>query len=400
MNQYNARDLLNMPLESLWGLPNERHEILFEDGKKIQSHTRETILSVYHWFPLLKYEQAPILPAYHIAGRQFTSKLQIQLINAAIWGIHAHYNEEPDTGDLALLAFETIGRYYNDFTTKLSEYVMTLSMFDVLEVMDHPDVVKANREVKPTTLSIAEECYPAIENAIMTSPQLKGNPIAEAAKAKTLKMGQLLQCVGPRGFITDIDSTIFPHPIMTGYIEGMTSLHDVMIESRSGSKSLIYNKDLLRGTEYFNRKTQLVAQYVQRLQPGDCGTPHLIDMPILTDTLKNFRGKYYVNEAGVLDWIRGDETHLEGTTLKMRSVLGCIHPDPQGVCATCYGRLSFSVPKGTNIGHISAVSMGDKITSSVLATKHLDSSPWSCKATSSSTFAMIRRTKPSTSPGE
>ncbi|MFO5701915.1 hypothetical protein ACLBSN_32620, partial [Klebsiella pneumoniae] len=33
-----------------------------------------------------------------------------------------------------------------------------------------------------------------------------------------------------------------------------------------------------------------------------------------------------------------------------------------------------NIPKGTNIGQVAAVSMGDKITSAVLSTKHTDAS--------------------------
>ncbi len=116
---------------------------------------------------------------------------------------------------------------------------------------------------------------------------------------------------------------------------------------------------------------QLIAQYVQALHPGDCGGQP-IDFPVMESLLKTLRGKYHVVN-GKLEVLNGDEKHLIGQRIKLRSVLGCRHPDPSGICAVCYGRLSYSVPRGTNIGHISAVSMGDKITSSVLSTKHLDS---------------------------
>ena len=57
-------------------------------------------------------------------------------------------------------------------------------------------------------------------------------------------------------------------------------------------------------------------------------------------------------------------------------IIGCIHEDPQGVCSTCYGRLSYSIPYGSNIGQTSAATAGEIITSAVLATKHTDATDY------------------------
>jgi len=369
MNRYNAHDLLDLPIDDLWALPEERHIVVFDDGE-ITTHTRATITSVYLWYPIKGRRDVPLLKDYHLQDSRFTSKSMIKQINKLIWAIHQAENETTDPEWLAHVAFETVNRFYNDFTVRLSPYVATLSMFDLMEVMEHPRIKAANDNVKPTQHSIEKECYPEIEATLKDVNELKGNPLVEAVRSGTLKMGQVLQCVGPRGYLTDINSDIFPYPITKGYIEGINDLYGAMIESRSGSKSLLYNKELLRSTEYFNRKTQLVAQFVQNLHQGDCGTPHLIPFPVMSDHLKELRGKYYRKEDGSLDYIRGDEKHLIGKTIQIRSVLSCMHPDPSGICSVCYGRLSFSVPKGSNIGQISAVSMGDKITSSVLSTKH------------------------------
>ncbi|MFO5836853.1 hypothetical protein ACLBSM_32700, partial [Klebsiella pneumoniae] len=73
------------------------------------------------------------------------------------------------------------------------------------------------------------------------------------------------QSAGWRGFPTVINSDIFKYPVTSGYFDGIWNLYENMIESRSGTKALLYNKELLRVSEYFNRKSQLIAQYVQRL---------------------------------------------------------------------------------------------------------------------------------------
>jgi len=368
MNQYNARDLMALTKDELWALPEEHHTVVFDDGV-VTTHTRATITSAYFWGLLKDYPEVPVTRNFHMQDATFSSGLMLDILNRILWTVYDHYAGAVHSEVLAQKVFNVNNEFYNDFTTRISEYVAGMSMFDILEVMYHPDIKAANDKVDASQHSIENECYPAIKNALLNAPSLRQSALAKACRSGTVKMGQVLQSVGPRGFLTDINSDIFPEPIMTGYIEGINGLYETTIESRSGSKSLLYNKELLRTTEYFNRKTQLIAEYVQQLHAGDCGTPHLVDMPILRELLPYYEGKYYMNE-GKLTAMRGDEEHLIGTVVKMRSVLGCVHPDPTGLCEVCYGELGKSIPLGTNLGQVSAVSMGDKITSSVLSTKH------------------------------
>lgn len=371
MNRYKARDILALTTDELWNLPEERHIVVFDDGE-VSTHTRATITSAYFWGLLKDYPDVPLLTTFHLQDATFSSKLMLKILNRILWTVYDQYEGKVHSEVLAKRVFEINNLFYNDFTTRISAYVTGLSMFDILDVMYQPDIHKANATVEPTQHSIENECYPVIQKALLESDDLKHNSLARACRSGTLGIGQVLQCVGPRGFLTDINSDIFPEPVMTGYIEGINGLYETTIESRSGSKSLLYNRELLRSTEYFNRKTQLIAECVQQLHPGDCGTPHLADMPILRELLPSYKGKYYLHE-GKLTPMRGDEEHLVGSVVKMRSVLSCIHPDPTGLCEVCYGELGKSIPVGTNLGQVSAVSMGDKITSSVLSTKHSES---------------------------
>lgn len=372
MKRYNATDLLALTMDELWALPEERHIIVFDDGE-VETHTRATIASVYLWEPL-RGLTAPLKRSFHLGNERLTSRRMLSIINEVIWSIHDHNGDDVDVEVLAKRAFETINLFYNDMTVKLSGHVATLSLFDALEVANHPKIKEANEKLEPNEYSIEEVCYKQISGVLMDPNELRGNPIAEAVKSGTLSMDQTLQCFGPRGYITDINSDIFREPITTGYLAGIDDLYGSMIESRMGTKSLAYNKELLRDTEYFNRKSQLISQYVQNLHYGDCKSTYLINFPVMESLKKQLVGKYYLDpETQELKLFTGDEKHLVGTKIKIRSVLSCIHPDPAGVCSTCYGKLSYSIPRGTNIGHVSAVSIGDKITSSVLATKHLDS---------------------------
>jgi len=368
---YKARDLLNMTSDELCAIPSEWHKIVFDDGEVIVQD-RATKVSVLLWGPLRAFPDAPLLTKYHLLDTRITSKSLVKLLNGIIWSIHA-WGEgkiEPDT--IARLAIEAKSKFYNEATTKFSAYVSTLSMFEIAEVYNHPEIRAANDNFEPTTHGIERVAYERIKKVMFDPNNFKGNSIIEGLKSGTQKAEQLLQAFGPRGFPTDINSDIFPHPVRPGYIEGIWDHYENMIESRSGTKALLYNKELLRVTEYFNRKSQLVAQYVMRLHRTDCGADY-VRFPVLKVFLKQMNGKFWFNEeTGKEEILTGKEEHLIGKRILMRSVMGCIHKDSQGICAKCYGLLADNIPLGSNIGQIAAVSMGDKITSAVLSTKHTD----------------------------
>ncbi len=373
MNEYKARDLLKLSYAELWAMPSEWHKIIFDDGSHIIAKDRLTKLSVLYWNPF-KFYDAPILAKYHLGADEIriTSKRLQEILNLILWGIHKWSNETVDPEALAKLTIETQNLFYNQVISSIDAYEPTLDLEDLYEVYKHPGIRKANTDIQPTTHGIEQVAYRDIMAIVNDPAELKGNIIIEGLRSGTQKKDSFLQAFGPRGFPTDINSDIFPEPVTKGYIEGIWTLYDNMIESRSGTKALLYNKELLRATEYFNRKMQLIAQYVKGLHAGDC-KGHLLDFPIMKGNLKAMHGTYYLNEeTKALDWFKGDETHLIGKVVKIRNVLGCVHPDPQGVCMTCYGRVGLSIPKRTNIGQVAAVVMGDKITSAVLSTKHTD----------------------------
>lgn len=371
MNVYNARDLVDMSYDDLFAIPDEWHKVKFADGELIVKD-RITKLTACLWGPFKDYPDVPILKEHHIFDKRVTAKSLVKLVEKIIWHIHATNPTPVDPEVLARLAIEAKNTFYNQATIRLSEYVATLSMFEINEVWQHPLVRAANTNIEPTTHGIEQVSYKQLKDAFLDPNEFKGNSIIEGLKSGTQKLEQLYQAFGPRGFPTDINSDIFPEPVLTGYIEGIWGLYENMVESRSGTKALLYNKELLRVTEYFNRKSQLIAQYVNQLHRGDCGADY-ITFPVMKGYLKAMNGKFYLNEeTGKMDVLRGDEEHLIGKRIKMRSVVGCRHPDPQGICTTCYGLLADNIPRGTNIGQVAAVSMGDKITSAVLSTKHTD----------------------------
>ncbi len=373
MSRYTMRDLIHMSPQQLYReLPKEKEiAVEFDDGELI-THTNITILSTYMCFPLTKFPDVPILKEYHIGNNVPTGGRINKRLNSVLWGIHKHSGEQVDPEYLSKLAIVSVNKLFNDITTYGASSFSSMSMFDLYEIMELPELQEALSGVEPTEFSINKKVYPVVQKILKDPAILPHNAIMKSSLAGTSKSGQLLQVFGPLGFRTDINKELFRYPIVNPLAEGVGDYEGALKESRTGTIALLNNKDLLRKTEYFNRQTQLIAQYVMNLHHfTDCGTDIRLPYLVTEDNLETLKGKYYrVDHNGEDTWLKGDEKHLINQVIFIRSVLGCKHSDPQGVCGMCYGRMQFSIPYRTNVGNVSAVVVGDKITSSVLSTKH------------------------------
>ena len=392
-----ARKLLSFTTEQLWDNLKGDFTLVFDDGE-IQTNSKETIYSHYSWVFHQTYPSTPLLKRHHVQAyitkNRLSSTTHIELLERSLWDCHDSVagsifmteNTQKLVDDLAILAYNTSNKMYNELSTRLESSVVSLDIVDFIQAMEHPSI-KAALDNVSFDQEYVDRTYKAINDTLMTSPDLKDNPLSKALKAKLIKKNQLLQCLGPRGYLTDIDSHIFPTPIIRGYTKGIRRFYDSIIESRSAAKSLYFAQTDLQNSEYFSRRLQLLDETVQNLHPGDCGsTNYLIwkvkpkvleNGKVVSDgDLKNLYGKYYLNEeTGKIEVITEDHTHLEGKTIKLRSVVaGCSHPDPYGICSVCFGQLSLHVPEHTNIGQLCSSSLTQKISQSILSVKHLDGS--------------------------
>lgn len=371
MNQYQAREIWNLPKEEVWALPEGPMALVFEDGV-VETHKRATVFSYYMGVYHRLYPNTPLLTRHHLGDRRIGKSTHLKILGDAMWDCIDTYDRQVDVEDLCRIAYEITNEMYNDFTSRLKPYVSTISILDFIDVLEHEEVKKANAEVKPSQSSI-DWTYQKITKILMDDGELVDNAVARMAKSGLVSIGQILQCVGPRGFLTDIDSNIFRRPILTGYCQGIRKLYDSVIESRSAAKALIFAKDPVAESEYFNREMQLVTSTLCRLHDVDCGSTNIIPFKVRAGDLKKIAGKYH-REGNKLVEITENDRHLINTMIEMRSVLRCQHPDPYGVCAVCFGSLSKGVPKDTNIGHVSTTVLCEKVSQKVLSTKHEDGS--------------------------
>lgn len=406
MLKLSARKILSYQTGDLFNKLKGDFVLVFDDGE-IVTNSRETIYSSYIWDFHRRYNQTPLLVKHHVqfynSNKRVGASTHLNIINAALWSVYDAYvasaqDKTQLLDDLAKFAYEISNNIYNDLTYALEGYVTSLDITDFIAITKHPDLVKALDEMPETQKGI-DGVYDLIKK-LFKSKEFENNPLVHAVNSGIANMGQALQCVGPRGFLTDIDSNIFRNPIKRGFVQGIRDAHDMMIETRSAAKSLIFSTSPLQQAEYFSRRQQFICQNVRHLHHGDCGSTHYLEWRVrparysndeesidinerdeaLThryqSDLDTICGKYYLDEdTNTLKTVLVTDTHLIGKTIKLRSpIAGCNHPDPFGICETCYGETALAIPANSNLGHATCVSMTAVVGQSILSTKHFDGS--------------------------
>lgn len=375
---FKAREILRMSKAELWSLKDAKVVIEYDDGKK-QTTTRGLIYSGYVWKLHCLFPSLPLKSEHALNLDQFSLKKHLEIFSNIYRDfIDTYYFDESVTLEHFWKAvYKVTNEIENDFKIILETHICSISITDFVDLLEHDDIREANWEVEPTQASI-NSTYAKIDRVLLEDDGVSANPIAFVRRSEIVDRKQILQCIGPRGFCTDINSRIFEKPILYGFAHGLRSLFDAMAESRSATKALIYQTGTaLENSQYFNREMQILCQNVRDLVPGDCGSLYTIPYPIKPGQIENLKGIYYYDDAGNLKMIEGDkekDKDIINKTINIRTPFGCRHPERQAVCTTCFGAVGISVPKGTNPGHVSAIALGEVITQLVLSTKHVEGS--------------------------
>ncbi len=398
-----ARALLAYSTEQLWqSIKPGRYKLVFDDGVEVITNDREILYSSYFWVFHKRYPDTPLKSTHHVRavtkGGALTSDTHIQLLENVYWDVVDAYPamSEEERDALTRLIYEVTNTLYSDLTYRLEPWVVSLDILDFIEVLEHPAVTQSLEELDASKEKI-RNTYLTIRKTIRTDPALRNNPLAIVTKANAVKENQLLQCIGPRGYVSEVDGSSLEVPILRGLTKGLRTFYNMAVESLSVSRSYYYSEAPLQDSEYFARRLHLVAMIVERIErfkvrpqriiphevvPGNCGSTRYFEWklkaPVVVEgktlyrgDLDGMEGKYYLDEEeGVLKRLNRTDTHLYGQIIKMRSPLTCEHPDPHVVCETCFGELAQNIPTHANLGHICATIMTQQISQSMLSARH------------------------------
>lgn len=378
----NGRELLGMRPERVneWlmakGLAENGKLLLQLDDGQHESSVQRVVYSTFCWNFQRIWKKTALCGRHALLyPARITSNSHLRLMEHSYWDTFDTYleaGEELDLEYLDLIGCKSANAIYNYAVNELQEWIETLSLDDYSDVVESPEIKKALDTVEPNRRSVAE-CHDNIGRLLMNSPDLEKNTLAEFCRSKFIQNGQVLQCIGPKGYPTEISSGYFRHPILNSFLTGLNTLYESAAESRSATKAMYYSKDHVEKGEYFQRKMQLGAFPVARLFKGDCGSTKYLQITMSEELLYAFAGKYrLVPETGKLKAIWKDSRELIGQTILLRSSIHCQRFHEHGVCQTCFGYLGHSIVRGSNLGHVSSSELCKDASQALLAVKHSD----------------------------
>lgn len=393
---YNARELVNWSNEAVMSLPL-RHQVQFDDGEIIETFQNETVYSHMFWQIFKPYPKARILKSHHIRtilGKESLTtdthtKLCSKIFRSIVEDENLFLPEQKEP--LLALIYKTISGSMSRLSILSEENVTSIDILDFIEIAKHPEIERLRIEAYQDSSKIKyayEETIKIIEN----EPRFVDNGLSKAVKSKMVKANQVVQCVVFRGFATEVDGAIFPEPIWSNYTFGNTTFADFVKDSRTAAKSHFYSDTALKDSEYMARKFRLFSTVLERIVYEDCGSTNHVSWLVKGEEkdssgtiiypgdLPFLLGKHYLSEDGKTYLsIEGNEKHLIGKVIKLRTLLYCKTPDPHAVCHVCAGKLSENISRFANIGHLGSVTTTKETTQNILSIKHVNTSSTALK---------------------
>ncbi len=393
---YNARELVNWSNEAVMSLPLH-HQVQFDDGEIIETFQNETVYSHMFWQIFRPYPKARILKSHHIRtilGKESLTtdthtKLCSKIFRSIVEDESLFLPEQKEP--LLALIYKTVSSSMSRLSILSEENVTSIDILDFIEIAKHPEIERLRTEAYQDSSKIKyayEETIKIIEN----EPRFIDNGLSKAVKSKMVKANQVVQCVVFRGFATEVDGAIFPEPIWSNYTFGNTTFADFVKDSRTAAKSHFYSDTALKDSEYMARKFRLFSTVLERIVYEDCGSTNHVSWLVKGEEkdssgtiiypgdLPFLLGKHYLSEDGKTYLsIEGNEKHLIGKVIKLRTLLYCKTPDPHAVCHVCAGKLSENISRFANIGHLGSVTTTKETTQNILSIKHVNTSSTALK---------------------
>lgn len=378
---------MEAPIPELWEKMNGKFLLEFDDGV-IETNASETIISAHAWSINRDYPHIGLKMKHHIRGHMkeatvFKTSTFADLLSGIKNDIFDGYQFTYEMQDDVWRRMSSVSNdLVNGVEWHRADHQMAASCHDALELLFAPEMLKIDTDnpVNVDTITdpdLIQSIY-RMKRDVIAMPKFKRNFLSVILRSSVGKISQTCQALGPRGILENINSHIYKVPISTGYMMGLLKAYDFAIESRTAAMSLNNQNGPLKFTEYLSRRVQFIGMQLQNLHHVDCGSEHYMTFQVqakspdkaLSD-LELLQGMIYKDEeSGQLRSIKKSDTFLIGKRLKLRTVLGCQHPDPNGVCSTCFGDSARNVPKNRNIGHFAMVTLTAIISQLVLSTKH------------------------------
>lgn len=272
---------------------------------------------------------------------------------------------------------ETINMLYNVVCLYMGPWQKTTDMFSLTRSMEHPDIADACHVdidgVEDGNIGTVEsrlKTGAAHLLETLTREDLRAHnalfPFVRMGAVSPHQVPQVLMAAGTR---TDVNDAMFLKPVKSSFIDGLSDIHEIAIDSNMARKSSMYNKKALPDSRYGERRQQLLNCVLETVYPGECGTELTVPFHVTERNARNLVGKFHVRDGKLLPITEENQGNLVGQTLDLRSPLVCRHTD--GTCRTCGGYLTDYFPEGMNIGIEAVIQLMGPVGQLILSNKHV-----------------------------
>lgn len=387
-----AREFLQFePQELLNGLKSSK-VILFEDNVIVTMCAHEVIVNRYLWEVYNLIPELPLISKYNITNYYTNGIFSSKSINKLFATILEDMFKKilipsKDISYKSLIykqMYITSNRIYNEIVYANLHFASSVNILDLLDIQLNSKLITAMKHVSEVeTPESIEETYRILDEIMYNDKAIENSTIARSYVSGQINSNQAKQVLASRGFVAEIDGSIFSKPIASSFTLGLTNMYDVAAESRSAAKALFLADKAIQDSEYFSRELQLVCMEIEGIVEGDCGSTTLTEWRVRSaeetvsgkSDLNNLIGKHFLDEnTNQMDIITKDRTDLIGKTIKIRSAMHCKYRNKHKICSACFGELTHSLFDTTNVGHIAGATLTQKLTQSILSTKHLTGS--------------------------
>lgn len=384
-----ARDVLLLTPKHILTTYPRVVDLVYDDGMVVRSTKRKLVYSWYIWEFHRQYPELELLYTHHVDsvlnGQMLSSNTHINLIGriSKYLTLSKRLTSYHEKEKILVLIYYVVNQLFNELPKLAGAYVQSIDILDILEISHDPEILDMKSKLEPTSNSIID-FYGKARKVILDSPKHRDNSLVQFIRMGILNISQVNQCVLARGFPIEVTGTIMSAPIMSNYAAGMVKLWDYVSDSRSASKHLYSAEKPLQDTEYFARRLQIVGTVVESIAEGDCGSTQYLEWVVQPPTFNSagrqlyegdlyfMKGKLYLDEeSNTLKEISGNEKHLYGRRLNIRSSIFCKEHNQHQVCSTCFGGLWHNVSRFANLGHLCDATLTQQLTQIILSTKHV-----------------------------
>lgn len=389
MIKVNLRDFANTPETMVlrWLQYYKSVEVTDDYGDVIITDTQSLMLthlglSVHRLYNNFKYSNKEVICAWipHNDLVVSNDSLLTKPLNVFLPIVMERMKDPVETDNIKMLIHIWLAKMNNLLTAMTERFAISVTMDDVIEIMDDPDIKDIKRRVMDQTITIddGEKEFIII---MSTSKRLDNAKLALLCRTGGTSYNQAYQTIICRGSVFDINNSIFPNPILNSFAEGITNLADSLAERNSASKALVTSGKALQRAEWFHRKTHLYAAVVTSFDHLlNCDSTAYVPIKINSrEFLHSCLGKYHVDKEGVEHLITTafSKTVKVGDVLYIRSIPFCNSKNPAQPCGCCAGQLKTAFPFNTmmlmdgNIGIYSGTAICRPIGQGMLSIKHI-----------------------------